>query len=103
MFQLGTALLDACVLAILARSDTYGYALTQSVRGVIAVSESALYPVLRRLQKEGLLTVYDRAFNGRNRRYYQITAGGHGRLTQLCASWAEFKQKVDQVLEGGVS
>ena len=55
-FQLGSALLDACVLATLNREDTYGYVLTQSVKAVVEISESTLYPVLRRLQKEGWLT-----------------------------------------------
>jgi PadR family transcriptional regulator PadR len=100
MFQLGAALLDACVLATLARSDTYGYALTQSVREVITVSESALYPVLRRLQKEGMLIAYDVPFNGRNRRYYRITASGQERLSQLRADWAEFERNINHVLEG---
>ena len=46
---------------------------------MLDLSESTLYPVLRRLQKDGCLTVHDEAFNGRNRRYYQITpAGAHG-------------------------
>ena len=54
-FQLGSALLDACVLAIVMREDTYGYKLTQEVKQIMNVSESTLYPVLRRLQKDGLL------------------------------------------------
>ena len=61
-FQMGSALLDACVLAVLSREDTYGYVLTQSVRRMIGISESTLYPVLRRLQREGSLTTYDRPF-----------------------------------------
>ena len=64
-FQLGSALLDACVLATLNREDTYGYVLTQSVKAVVEISESTLYPVLRRLQKEGWLTTYDQPYSGR--------------------------------------
>jgi PadR family transcriptional regulator PadR len=100
MFQLGAALLDACVLAVLARGDTYGYALTQSIKQVISVSESTLYPVLRRLQKESLLAAYDVPFNGRNRRYYQITSGGAFRLSELRAAWAQYKNDVDDILSG---
>ena len=48
VFQLGSPLLDACVLAVLSDGDTYGYVLTQKVRQVIDISESTLYPVLRR-------------------------------------------------------
>ena len=50
-FQLGSALLDACVLAIVEKEDAYGYSLTQQVQSVMEISESTLYPVLRRLQK----------------------------------------------------
>lgn len=50
-FQLSATLLDAYVLAVLSREDTYGYVLTQRVREVMNISESMLYPVLRRLQK----------------------------------------------------
>ena len=48
--QLGSVLLDACVLAVVMREDTYGYKLTQEVKQIMDVSESTLYPVLRRLQ-----------------------------------------------------
>ena len=75
-FQLGSALMDACVLAVLTRGDTYGYVLTQQVRGIMDISESTLYPVLRRLQKDGCLETYDQSFQGRNRRYYKITEMG---------------------------
>ena len=60
-FQLGSSLLDACVLAVLSRGDAYGYILTQQVKEVIDISESTLYPVLRRLQKEAFLSTYDKA------------------------------------------
>ena len=61
-------LLDAIVLAVVGREETgtYGYKITQEVRTVLDLSESTLYPVLRRLQKDGCLTVHDEAFNGRN-------------------------------------
>ena len=74
VFNTGAALLDAIVLAVVSKEEegTYGYKITQDVRKAIEVSESTLYPVLRRLQKDGYLIVYDRECGGRNRRYYQI-------------------------------
>lgn len=63
-FQLGSVLLDACVLAVVMKEDTYGYKLTQEVKQIMDVSESTLYPVLRRLQKDGYLTTYDQPFQG---------------------------------------
>ena len=86
-FAMGTPLLDGCVLAILDQEDTYGYALTQRVKGVLDISESTLYPVLRRLQKEGCLTVYDQPYQGRNRRYYAITHAGKRRLAGARREW----------------
>ena len=71
-------MLDAIVLAVVSRESqgTYGYKITQDVRQVLEVSESTLYPVLRRLQKDQCLEVYDMQFDGRNRRYYKVTARG---------------------------
>jgi len=100
-FQVGAALLDACVLAILSREDAYGYVLTQNVKEILNVSESTLYPVLRRLQKEGYLTTYDEPFDGRNRRYYQITESGRDRLDLFLTQWSDYKEKVDRILSGG--
>ena len=78
LFNTGAALLDAIVLAVVAREPegTYGYKITQEVRQVIELSESTLYPVLRRLQKDECLEVYDRECSGRTRRYYKVTSRG---------------------------
>ena len=67
-FPISSGLLDACVLAVLAGGDAYGYRLTQQLREVIDISESTLYPVLRRLQKDGAVNSYDQPEMGRNRR-----------------------------------
>lgn len=99
-FQISASLLDACVLAVLDISDVYGYELTQKLKDVIGISESTLYPVLRRLQKEELVTVYDMPFNGRNRRYYSITQGGKERLVQYRLEWNEYKDNVDRIMAG---
>ncbi|WP_010096122.1 PadR family transcriptional regulator [Ornithinibacillus scapharcae] len=100
-FQLGSSLLDACVLAVLAREDAYGYSLTQQVREIMDISESTLYPVLRRLQKQDYLTTYDQPFQGRNRRYYRITDSGIERYKELLQEWVDYKQRIDSVLLGG--
>ena len=101
VFGLSGPLLDACVLAVLARGDTYGYSLTQQVREVMEISDSSLYPVLRRLQQEGYLTTYNQPYQGRNRRYYSITDGGRARYAFYRTSWEDYKRKLDQVIEGG--
>ena len=97
-FAMGTPLLDGCVLAILDQEDTYGYALTQRVKGVLDISESTLYPVLRRLQKEGCLKVYDQPYQGRNRRYYAITHAGKRRLAEARREWQMFRDSVESLL-----
>lgn len=99
-FQLGAKLLDACVLAVLSREDTYGYILTQNVREIMTISESTLYPVLRRLQKDECLTTYDKAYQGRNRRYYKITDKGIEKLNGYLDEWKDYKVNVDKVLFG---
>ncbi|MGA3598534.1 PadR family transcriptional regulator [Lysinibacillus agricola] len=100
-FQLGSALLDACVLAIVEKEDAYGYSLTQQVQSVMDISESTLYPVLRRLQKANYLTTYDQPYQGRNRRYYQVTEQGRIRLLELLKEWQLYKENIDCVLLGG--
>ena len=97
-FAMGTPLLDGCVLAILQREDTYGYALTQQVKSVLDISESTLYPVLRRLQKDGCLSVYDQPYQGRNRRYYAITRRGQDRLEQIRGEWRQLRDSLDHLL-----
>lgn len=101
-FTTGAALLDAIVLAVVAREEqgTYGYRITQEVKQVLDISESTLYPVLRRLQKDGLLTTYDAPCNGRNRRYYRATGAGCTQLAQYRAEWASYTDKINQFLKG---
>lgn len=95
-------LLDACVLAILTKGDTYGYKLTQDIQEVITISESTLYPVLRRLQKDGCLQIYDEAVLGRNRRYYRITPRGGQVLQVALGEWDEYVAQVNALLKGGM-
>lgn len=89
--QITADLLDGIVLAILKQDDYYGYALTQRVQEVITVSESTMYPVLRRLKRDGFVTTYDQPYQGRNRRYYQITADGEAHLSGCGSSGMTIK------------
>lgn len=96
-------LLDALVLGILKTEDTYGYVLTQQAKEVMDISDSTLYPVLRRLQKDGALSTYDAPFQGRNRRYYSITEQGNTLLEQYIQDWKSYKETVEKILTGGLS
>ncbi len=100
-FNVASKLLDACVLGIVGKGDTYGYDLTQQIGSAIDVSESALYPVLRRLSKEGLLTTYDRAYEGRNRKYYSITEDGVSKLSFYNLQWQIFKEVIEDIISRG--
>ena len=97
-YQLTAPLLDACVLGIVDNEESYGYTLTQKMRQVVDISESTLYPVLRRLQKSGHLRTYDAPFGGRNRRYYAITDEGKALLEKYVKEWEVYKEKIDELL-----
>ncbi|WP_125980625.1 PadR family transcriptional regulator [Loigolactobacillus iwatensis] len=98
--QVSTELLDGCVLALLAEKDYYGYAITQRIQQTIPISESTLYPVLRRLHKESWLETYDESFKGRNRRYYRLTKAGTKQLGVIRNDWENYKHNIDWLLKG---
>ena len=102
VFNTGAALLDAIVLAVVSKEEdgTYGYKITQDVRRAIEVSESTLYPVLRRLQKDGCLEVYDVECGGRNRRYYKITDRGSAQLNLYKTEWENYSSKISLLFSG---
>ena len=103
IFNTGASLLDAVVLASVAREPegTYGYKITQDVRQAMDLSESTLYPVLRRLLKENFLEVYDMAIDGRNRRYYKITEIGRLQLNLYRSEWVKYSGKISRILGSG--
>ena len=105
VFNTGAALLDAIVLAVVSREQegTYGYKITQDVRKVLNVSESTMYPVLRRLQKDECLEVYDMQFDGRNRRYYKVTEKGRAQLNLYKVEWKNYTSKITEMFEGGAA
>ena len=100
VFTAGSALLDAVVLSVVSQEGTYGYKITQDVRSIMDVSESTLYPVLRRLQKDGYLETYAMEFQGRKRRYYKITSNGMILLDKYRNEWILFKKGVNEILLG---
>ena len=104
VFNTGAALLDAIVLAVVSKEadGTYGYKITQDVRQVLEVSESTLYPVLRRLQKDECLETYDQEYGGRNRRYYKLTERGMAQLNLYKTEWKNYSTKISRLFEGGI-
>jgi len=98
VFPVSSALLDSLVLSVAAKEDTYGYKITQEIREAMEMSESTLYPVLRRLLKNNFLESYDREYMGRNRRYYKITDDGLKQLKDYQSEWVVYKEKIDRLL-----
>lgn len=105
VFNTGAALLDAIVLAVVSKESegTYGYKIIQDVRQALEVSESTLYPVLRRLQKDECLETYDKEYGGRNRRYYKVTEKGMVQLNLYRAEWSSYSRKISTLFEGGIN
>ena len=98
--QMKKGLLDACVLHILTEGDTYGYKLTQEITSIMETSESALYPVLRRLEAQGHLETYSAEHSGRLRRYYKITGAGISRLNEYKTELMELIRVIDFITGG---
>lgn len=81
--QLKKGLLEVIVLATLVDEDSYGYKIVQNVNKLISVSESTLYPILRRLEKNSCLATYSMNYNSRLRKYYKITKNGHTKISEF--------------------
>ena len=87
--QLKRGLLDVCVLAAIKNEDSYGYQIIKDMKPYVELSESTLYPILRRLEAAELLTVYSVERNGRLRKYYHITEQGIKRIGDFKEEWKQ--------------
>lgn len=85
--QLKRGMLDVCVLSALLREASYGYKIIKDLQPYIEISESTLYPILRRLEGSGALSVYSAEHNGRLRKYYAITQSGKERIQEFLEEW----------------
>ena len=87
--QLKRGLLEVCVLAAIQDQDSYGYQIIKDMKPYMEISESTLYPILRRLEAADMLTVWSAEHNGRLRKYYRITQLGRKRLEDFKEEWKE--------------
>ncbi len=85
-------LLEMCVLAVLSKEPSYGYKIMRDVSACIEISESTLYPILKRLETAGCLTIQPQEHNGRLRKYYLITPWGRKRIAAFLEEWDEMKR-----------
>ena len=100
--QLKRGMLDACVLSALLKGDSYGYAIVRQLSGRVDVSESTLYPILRRLEAAGCVGEYSKETGGRLRKYYAITPEGRARIARFLEEWQEVA-KVYEFIKGEVA
>lgn len=102
--QLLKGVLDMCLLAVIAEEPSYGYEMVRKLtdRGLPLVSEGAIYPVLSRLQRGGLIDGYLVASaEGPARKYYRIEQRGRAALEEWSTAWNDLVSGVDNVLGGG--
>jgi PadR family transcriptional regulator PadR len=90
--QMKRGLLDVCVLAAIKNEESYGYQIIKDMKPYVEISESTLYPILRRLEASELLTVRSAEHNGRLRKYYRITQAGLARLREFEQEWMQMEQ-----------
>lgn len=96
--QLKKGLLETMVLASLKYEDSYGYKIIQDISDIMEISESTLYPILRRLENQGLVRTYNTEFNSRIRKYYQITKIGKSKLIEAQNEYEKIKSLYDFIL-----
>ena len=99
--QLKRGLLDTCVLAVLSKGESYGYKIISDLAPYIQISESTLYPILRRLQKGGMVATRSEIHNGRLRKYFRITTLGKGRIMEFLEDMQEFRKVSEFIFQGG--
>ena len=87
--QLKRGFLEICVLAALQKEDSYGYKIIKDIFPYVEVSESTLYPILKRLESGNFLTVHTVEHNSRLRKYYRITTEGRNRIWEFLQEWKE--------------
>ena len=100
--QLKRGFLEACVLAALARQDSYGYQIMKDIPGQLELTESTLYPILKRLEQAQCLSVYSMEHNGRLRKYYRITNLGIQRINEFITEWKDVVAFHDYI-RGGIT
>ena len=88
-----------CVLALLARQDGYAYDIASRLAEAIGMGEGTIYPLMRRMQSDGLVTTYlEESSSGPPRKYYQLTKAGRAALIEQTADWKAFTQSVAKIL-----
>lgn len=99
IYPLNPVLTELLVLAMICQKDSYGYQISQQLKTVSSLKDSALYPILRRLAQNQYVDIYDQQFQGRNRKYYTITEAGRRQKEYLEQEWNAHVQAVREILK----
>lgn len=100
--QLKRGILEICVLKSLQKQDSYGYQIVKDLAPWVALSESTLYPILRRMESAGCIAEYPTVHNGRLRKYYHLTPVGQQRITDFLQEW-ESVQRAYEYVRGDIN
>ena len=99
-YPVSALLIEFLILSVVESQDSYGYEISQTVKIVADIKESTLYPILKKLEKNGYLATYSQEFQGRNRKYDSITDSGKEQLIFLKKEWNEYYHTIDDIIEG---
>lgn len=97
--QLKRGFLEFCVLASIKNKDSYGYQIVKDVSQYIEISESTLYPILRRLESSQSVITYTEEHKNRLRKYYRITDKGKESIQLFLDEWKEI-QSIYEYIKG---
>lgn len=98
--QYKKGVLELCVLSILAKRDCYGYEVSETISKIVDISESTIYPILRKLKDEGLVTTYlVEESGGPPRKYYKITELGGKEFVKAKTEWLGFTKSINKFME----
>lgn len=97
--QLKKGILEMLVLAMLERTDRYGFELVERISAHVEIAERTIYPLLKRLRDDGLVTTYlEESDRGAPRKYYRISKKGREQLATARSEWEEIRAGVDRLL-----
>ena len=101
-YPVSALLIEFLILSVVESQDSYGYEISQTVKIVADIKASTLYPILKKLEKNGYLTTYSQEFQGRKRKYYSITDSGKEQLVYLNKEWISYRDTIDGIIEGRI-
>ena len=99
--QYKKGVLELCVMSLLSRRDCYGYDISETLSRVIEISDCTVYPILRKLKNDGLVTTYlIEGGGGPPRKYYSLTEQGRVEFDRSKVEWFGFAEMVNWILRG---